>query len=751
MPPAPIPVINIDPSDPTFVPQSLRVVELRSLLASHSIVLPSSARKADLVRAVEEHIVAPARRPPSPPPPPVAEPEPEPEPVPSPPPSAASPPQDTSLDDSANFSRHNPFQAHSPDTSSSNLVLPSPASAASSSKKARKSLGGPALSSSASPHLSAVDARNSRRKTMDPAALARRAPVQPTPARTGGRDSFSSYMDPQVAQRMLPRTPLQQSGESNNAGSTPAKSSVKHEQGTATTEQRVHNRQQALPRNPKLPRKLAIVRPRKSSNAQLAWVVISRAILLAGVIAWLWYVADSKAVGYCDHSSRGTNAILAERQRAAAMRKQSDDQSLADLLPSFATPTCTPCPPHALCDKGSLQRCESDEYLVKPSYRARLPLVRSLLPLSWQSSVCKTDSRRLEMIDELAEEVFRRVSLQAGAVLCGSAKPSKAIVEAAEAVVGAAPSLSKSEAGLRRREYVHGLLESELYAELRDLRDAESVSEAYFHHLWETALKELHESSSADGTWQVIDYDASDNGSDDSTATKSQDRILVVDRMAAAMPVACRLRLFLGSMAKAATGYILAALFLVSLGLWTRARLRRVRLEASQTDAVTNEILSRLVEQSLNATLDTELPAGLPASHLRDALLDELAPGSKSQRKRVWAAVAKRVEGNSNVRTATKRWSRSGDWMRIWEWVGVVSATPKGGSRPATPSSLAPRHRGSDGPDTTTLYTGSEAADESRSFVDGSDGTHLDEGQGSTTALEPRGMTQKRGTGHVSF
>lgn len=55
---------------------------------------------------------------------------------------------------------------------------------------------------------------------------------------------------------------------------------------------------------------------------------------------------------------------------------------------------------------------------------------------------------------------------------------------------------------------------------------------------------------------------------------------------------------------------------------------------------------------------------------------------SASRRKALWEKVAKKVEGNSNVRPMVRE-GRSGDVGRVWEWVGAVGyiESPDSGNR----------------------------------------------------------------------
>jgi hypothetical protein len=59
----------------------------------------------------------------------------------------------------------------------------------------------------------------------------------------------------------------------------------------------------------------------------------------------------------------------------------------------------------------------------------------------------------------------------------------------------------------------------------------------------------------------------------------------------------------------------------------------------------------------------------MSVAQLRDDVLrDEF---SADRRKKLWDKVAKKVEGNANVRPAVRE-GRSGDVGRVWEWTGAV-------------------------------------------------------------------------------
>lgn len=45
---------------------------------------------------------------------------------------------------------------------------------------------------------------------------------------------------------------------------------------------------------------------------------------------------------------------------------------------------------------------------------------------------------------------------------------------------------------------------------------------------------------------------------------------------------------------------------------------------------------------------------------------------SKEGRERIWRGVKAVVEQNSNVRAGNREGERTGEWSRVWEWIGPV-------------------------------------------------------------------------------
>ena len=61
---------------------------------------------------------------------------------------------------------------------------------------------------------------------------------------------------------------------------------------------------------------------------------------------------------------------------------------------------------------------------------------------------------------------------------------------------------------------------------------------------------------------------------------------------------------------------------------------------------------------------------------LRDDILRNVLV--RGERERVWKEVKGYVEGNANVRVATREEGRTGEWSRVWEWIGPMTFVNNG-------------------------------------------------------------------------
>ncbi|PWN18809.1 hypothetical protein BCV69DRAFT_314370 [Microstroma glucosiphilum] len=695
MPPTPsTPSRVVDPADPDFTASDLRVPELRSLLATRNIRLPTSARKPALVKAVEETFGTPGQT------------------------RGNFAKQEEEEDEAGNFSDQNVFQ-----TGSGNEASPKPRGGV---NKARKSAGAE-LSTRKTTKVK-DEAPAARRKTIDPSSLASSSARKPTssvpqapslPSSRSVSSVFQNYMDPIVAKATPPRkvtdgvngTLRKTSGAVKRMTSTitgnfdsPDEGADADVSGLAddvedSEEDEEDEVEDETPSKARGRRRPLVSSKRKrpmSTNSAPSAAAVLRWLATAALIGWwIYYVRDSKTIGYCDIAS-DSNALLEtriddyDRRRHIRDHASADDEAdsvlLMDLVPNAIRPGCTPCPPHALCAGGDLRSCLSDEYIHRPSLWSSVPILRSLLPLQWQSERCHTDSRRLEMIDELAGEIARQLGNWRGAVTCGS-RPQPEVASLI-ATIGQREDLSLSEEDKASLKFA--AREEQLFQALLDLRDEAAVSsEEYFSHLWDSAIEELE----TEGLAKRLTVSTQPRESN-SEASSSQDSIVLLLPAAslAVIPLGCRLRLALRSLFRATFLYIVAALSAALALLYTRNRLRRSRFESHKIDELTTEVLQRLAEQQMVSLHSNAQPSHLPANHLRDLMLPAARGVSAVVRKSIWSGVSKQVESNSNVRVGMKKWK--GEYSRCWEWVGVVTPGYGGGTSGASSPAPGTPHGG---------------------------------------------------------
>lgn len=98
----------------------------------------------------------------------------------------------------------------------------------------------------------------------------------------------------------------------------------------------------------------------------------------------------------------------------------------------------------------------------------------------------------------------------------------------------------------------------------------------------------------------------------------------------------------------------------------------RRRRAAARVPALVDVTLDRLATQAaLSADTSGDKEGWLSIGQLRDDVLrSELSGG---ERERAWRRVKDVVEGNANVRVGVREDPRSGEVVRVWEWIGPVA------------------------------------------------------------------------------
>lgn len=151
------------------------------------------------------------------------------------------------------------------------------------------------------------------------------------------------------------------------------------------------------------------------------------------------YKSTSASLGYCD-TTNDTNDLILNRQsklddaRACVARRANlefDDPEAAKaiqcdvkalpLIPFAPRPTsCTPCPPHALCQDGRLVGCLSEYILSDHPLSFLSPIVDGLPgvgPVAFPPT-CRPDTARKRMIGGLAIQMEKELAKGRGDIVC---------------------------------------------------------------------------------------------------------------------------------------------------------------------------------------------------------------------------------------------------------------------------------------------------------------------------------------------
>ena len=94
----------------------------------------------------------------------------------------------------------------------------------------------------------------------------------------------------------------------------------------------------------------------------------------------------------------------------------------------------------------------------------------------------------------------------------------------------------------------------------------------------------------------------------------------------------------------------------------------------AQIPTLIGTTLDRLATQAALKEDDRVGEGFIAVGQLRDDVLRNVF--SVRERERVWHNVRKIVEGNSNVRASTREGGKTGEWSRVWEWIGPVDLAP---------------------------------------------------------------------------
>ncbi|MCJ1313966.1 inner nuclear membrane protein enriched at telomere/subtelomere region [Agyrium rufum] len=331
------------------------------------------------------------------------------------------------------------------------------------------------------------------------------------------------------------------------------------------------------------------------------WVVLLT--IFAGYATW--WRREKSAMGYCGLGNPSTSLM---------------DYQVPEWA-SVLAPECEPCPQHAYCYSDMEARCEPDFVLHQH------PLaLGGLLPFP---PTCEADGEKARKVKAVADRAVEELRERRAKWECGELTQDNG--KAASKVEIEAEELKTVVSGKRRK----GMTESE------------------FEDLWRGALGE------------IIGRDEVTNQADGSSSL-------------ARLPIGCAIRrsarLTLVRYRVQLTGLIL----ILSAVYAAQNQIQARRSDTARVPQLVSTTLDRLATQAALHSQGSASEPWISVGQMRDDVLrDEF---SASRREAIWKRVKAIVEMNANIRPSVKE-GRLGEVSRVWEWIGSVGFIEDGDRR----------------------------------------------------------------------
>ncbi|KAL8812564.1 MAG: hypothetical protein Q9223_000974 [Gallowayella weberi] len=346
------------------------------------------------------------------------------------------------------------------------------------------------------------------------------------------------------------------------------------------------------------------VRKRKLASPSGAGAIPSSALwmvffaLVSGYA--FWFRKEKIEVGFC------------------GVGKTSD--SIAGVqVPDWASllqPQCEPCPQHAYCYEDMETRCEPDFVLIPH------PLsLGGLVPLP---PTCEPDGEKARKVKAVADKAVEELRERKAKSECGTLtnKQGKPV-------------------------WTPEIEDKDLKAQVANKRRI-GMSDREFEDLWKGALGEIV-------------------GREEVVQNTDGHRSFLASTSLARIPLSCGVR---RSVRLAVARYriqITVLMFIAYIVFYTRSRIITFRSDIARIPTLVSTTLDRLATQAALYSRGDAPESWISIGQLRDDVLrDEF---SAKRREALWKRVRAVVEMNANVR-ASERELRAGDVSRVWEWIG---------------------------------------------------------------------------------
>ncbi|KAL4979787.1 Man1-Src1p-C-terminal domain-containing protein [Aspergillus desertorum] len=297
--------------------------------------------------------------------------------------------------------------------------------------------------------------------------------------------------------------------------------------------------------------------------------------------------------------------------------------SLAETkVPEWANvlePQCEPCPPHAFCYPNFEARCEHD-FILNPH---PLSLGR-LVPLA---PTCEPDSEKARRVKAVADKAVEALRDRRAKWECGQ--------------------LSEGSKETGGPDITEGDLKEEVAKKRR-----KGMTDAEFDDLWKGALGDIIAKE------EVV-----------AKTVPSSSVLTLTSTSVARLPLSCAVRRYVRLSLLAYRRPLSVLIFCIAAAVYARSRVRARRSDLARVPELVATTLDRLAAQAaLHARGQAHEPY-IPIGQLRDDVLRSELRGNR--REEIWKRVRNVVEGNANIRAAVRE-GRGGDVARVWEWVGGI-------------------------------------------------------------------------------
>ncbi|PLB39572.1 putative sister chromatid separation protein (Src1) [Aspergillus candidus] len=239
---------------------------------------------------------------------------------------------------------------------------------------------------------------------------------------------------------------------------------------------------------------------------------------------------------------------------------------------------------------------------------------------------CEPDSEKARRVKAVADKAVEKLRDRRAKYECGELSEGDKAAKGPEITE---PDL-KQEVGQKRRK---------------------GMSDAEFDDLWKGALGEIV------GKEEVV------------TKSEPSSVLILTSTSVSRLPLTCAFRRYvrLSILAYRLPLSILA--LCIGLATYARSRYLARRSDLGRVPELVATTLDRLATQAALHARGEAREAYIPIGQLRDDVLRSELQGSR--REGLWRRVRGVVEGNANVRAAVRE-GRGGDVARVWEWIGGI-------------------------------------------------------------------------------